>query len=179
MSVKRTDFVDCETGEVLAESVAMLVPQRIPNGFKEGWFSMSQAQLKVFIEHRKDLGLEGFSVLMALLQKLDFQNLILVSQAELGRELGMHRQHVNAAIKKLAAMGAILEGPKVGQSRTYRLDPTFGWKGSSKNHHKALRTAEKAKAAGLTVHKGGKASAATDEALRTELEADGQGRLID
>ena len=92
---------------------------------------MSQAQLKVFIEHRKDLGLEGFSVLMALLQKLDFQNLILVSQAELGRELGMHRQHVNAAIKKLAAMGAILEGPKVGQSRTYRLDPTFGWKGSS------------------------------------------------
>jgi len=179
MSVRKTDFVDSETGEILAGQVAVLVPHRVPNGFSGGWFSMSQAQLKVFIEHRKDLGLEGFSVLMALLQRLDFQNLILVSQADLGRELGMHRQHVNAAIKKLVRLGAIVEGPKVGQNRTYRLNPTFGWKGSSKNHHKALRTHERAAAAGLKVHRGGKAKETTDAELRAKLEAEGQARLID
>ena len=179
MSVKRTDFIDADTGEVLAESVAMLVPQRMPNGFSEGWFSMSQSQLKVFIEHRKELGVEGFGVLMALLQRLDFQNLILVSQAELGRELGMQRQNVNAAIRKLVRLGAIIEGPKVGQNRTYRLNPTFGWKGSSKNHHKALRTHEKAAAAGLTVHRGGKGKEPTDAEIRAQLEAEGQARLID
>lgn len=176
MAVKRTDFVDCETGEILAGSVAMLVPQRIPNGFQEGWFSMSQAQLKVFIEHRKELGLEGFSVLMALLQKLDFQNMILVSQSELGRELGMHRQNVNAAIKKLVAMGAIIEGPKAGQNRTYQLDPSFGWKGSGKEHQKALRTSEKAKAKGFSVVNGGQMS---DHDLRVKMEAEGQSRLFD
>jgi len=179
MSVKRTDFVDADTGEVLAERVAMLVPRRIPNGFSGGWFSMSQTQLKVFIEHRKELGLEGFSVLMALLQRLDFQNLILVSQADLGRELGMHRQHVNAAIKKLVRLGAIIEGPKVNQNRTYRLNPSFGWKGSTKNHQEALRRQERAEKAGLKVHKGGKSKEPTDAEMREKLEKEGQARLID
>ena len=32
------------------------------------------------------------------------------------------------------ALGVLLEGPKIGISRSYRLNPEFGWRGSGKNH---------------------------------------------
>ncbi len=41
---------------------------------------------------------------------------------------------------------------------TYRLNPNYGGRGSGKEHQKALRTHEKAAAAGLKVHKGGKSA---------------------
>ena len=50
----------------------------------------------------------------------------------------MHRQHVQRSIKRLIALGVILEGPKIGISRSYRLNPEFGWKGSARNHVIAL-----------------------------------------
>ena len=59
---------------------------------------------------------------------------MVVNQAELAKELGMHRQHVQRSIKRLIALGVILEGPKIGISRSYRLNPEFGWKGSARNH---------------------------------------------
>ena len=44
----------------------------------------------------------------------------------------MHRQHVQRSIKRLIQLGIILEGVKIGISRSYRLNPSFGWKGSAK-----------------------------------------------
>ena len=72
------------------------------------------------------------------LGRIDFENLMVVNQAELAKELGMHRQHVQRSIKRLIALGVILEGPKIGISRSYRLNPEFGWKGSARNHVIAL-----------------------------------------
>ena len=46
----------------------------------------------------------------------------------------MHRQHVQRSIKQLIQLGIILEGVKIGISRSYRLNPSFGWKGSAKGH---------------------------------------------
>ena len=46
----------------------------------------------------------------------------------------MHRQHVQRSIKRLIQLGIILEGVKIGISRSYRLNPSFGWKGSAKGH---------------------------------------------
>ena len=40
----------------------------------------------------------------------------------------MHRQHVQRSIKRLIQLGIILEGVKIGISRSYRLNPSFGWK---------------------------------------------------
>ena len=54
-----------------------------------------------------------------LLGRIDFENLMVVNQAELAKELGMHRQHVQRSIKRLIALGVILEGPKIGISRSY------------------------------------------------------------
>jgi biotin operon repressor len=84
-------------------------------------------------------------VFFALLKRLDYENLIVASQAEIARELDMQRTHVNRAIKQLVKIGAILEGPKVGTSRTYRLNPKFGWKGTARNHVIALDSERKAR----------------------------------
>ena len=75
---------------------------------------------------------------MKLLSVLDYENLIQVSQAEIARELNMHRQHVQRSIKRLLDLGIVLEGVKIGISRSYRLNPNFGWKGSAKGHREAL-----------------------------------------
>ena len=176
MAGKRVNSVDMETGEILDYSL-VAVQRKIPNGFAGGWLAMAQGALKMLAA--SDLRGDDLRVLLQLLAMLDFENLIQLEQAAIAADLGMHKQHVSRSIKRLIATGCLLEGPKIGRSRTYRLNPAYGWKGSGAGHQKALRTAEKAKAAGFRVHKGGKASAATDEALRTELEADGQGRLID
>ena len=77
--------------------------------------------------------LEDFRVLMALLEQLDYENLITTNQAEIA-ELDMQRQNVQRSIKRLMALGVLLEGPKIGISRSYRLNPEFGWRGSGKNH---------------------------------------------
>ena len=49
---------------------------------------------------------------MKLLSVLDYENLIQVSQADIARELDMHRQHVQRSIKRLIQLGIILEGVK-------------------------------------------------------------------
>jgi len=90
-----------------------------------------------------------------LMARLDFENLISLEQTAVAEKLGMHKQHVSRSIKRLVEIGCLLEGPKIGRSRTYKLNPAYGWKGSGKEHQKALRTSEKAKAAGLSVVKGG------------------------
>ncbi len=103
-----------------------------------------------------DLRGDDFRVLLLLMARLDFENLISLEQTAVAAKLGMDKSNVNRSIKRLITLGVLLEGPKIGRSRTYRLNPNFGWKGSTKNHHKALRTQEKAAKAGLTVHEGGR-----------------------
>ena len=63
---------------------------------------------------------------------LTMKTLIQVNQAEVSEQVGMNRHNVNRSIKKLIELGVILEGVKIGISRSYRLNPNFGWKGSAK-----------------------------------------------
>ena len=79
---------------------------------------------------------EGY--VQCLLARLDYENLIQVNQAEVSEQVGMNRHNVNRSIKKLIELGVILEGVKIGISRSYRLNPNFGWKGSAKGHREAL-----------------------------------------
>ena len=41
----------------------------------------------------------------------------------------------------LLDVGVIFEGPKVGRSKTYRLNEQFGWKGTVTNHKRHSKTA--------------------------------------
>ena len=136
---KRLIQIDHDTGEVVDGFVAYVVPKR-KNGFQQGWLAMAQNGAEILAQ--SDLGANDFKVLMKLLSVLDYENLIQVSQADIARELDMHRQHVQRSIKRLIQLGIILEGVKIGISRSYRLNPSFGWKGSAKGHREALHEHE-------------------------------------
>ena len=149
MRRRRISQIDLETGEVLEGYVAYLAPKR-QNGFQGRWLAMGQDDALDMLMQCKRL--DDVRVLAALLKELDYENLIIANQAAIARKLGMHRQHVSGAIKRLVDSGAILKGPKLGMNCSYQLNPNFGWKGSAKNHVKALDAHRKKrmKAANIT-----------------------------
>ncbi|MFW8758594.1 hypothetical protein ACOI5H_26960, partial [Enterobacter sp. L710-1] len=112
----------------------------------ERHFTMNQAALKIIAT---ELNHEQTKVLMMLLADLDYENYIQVAQIDIAESLVMKKSAVSRAIRHLLEFGIILEGPKIGRSKTYRLNPQFGWKGTVSNHKKALKN-------GLSVIQGGK-----------------------
>lgn len=137
MGQQKVGMVDQQTGELLEGGVLVYVPQRAK--IREGWFMGFQAG---FMELAKDKELQGqpMRVLLALFAKLDFENYIAVSQADLGRELELRPERISEAIRRLKARGVILPGPKVGTAQTYRLNPGYAWKGNVKNLQAARRS---------------------------------------
>ena len=152
--MRKISSIDVETGEILNYAI-VAVRQKLGNGFCDGWLAMAQNALEMLAT--SDLQGADLRVLMMLLARLDFENYICISQTELAEALGMKQPNVSRSIKKLLELGILLDGPRFGRVRTYRLNPAYGWRGSAKNHRKALRAAEKAKKAGFTIHDGGKA----------------------
>jgi DNA-binding transcriptional ArsR family regulator len=143
--MKRVTHSVMDTGEVMEGAVlGMFFPKR-QNGFREGWLAMAQDALMAIA--KMDLGDEARRLLFAILAKLDYENYLLLNQAEIGEEIGMQRANVSRALAKLEGEGILLRGPKAGRSSTFRLNPSFGWKGSASNHQKALR--ERMKAANI------------------------------
>ena len=128
---------DTTTGEIIDNGVLALIPRKRLNGFQEGWFAMNQGALKAF----RDSNLTGrdYDVLFAILETLDFDNYIQLCQEDICEELKMKASNINRSVKKLISIGALIEGPKISRSRTYRLNPNFGWKGSAKSHRIALQ----------------------------------------
>ena len=92
------------------------------------------AQEAMMMLAQSNLTGNDMKVMWAMLARLDYENLIQVNQAEVSEQVGMNRHNVNRSIKKLIELGVILEGVKIGISRSYRLNPNFGWKGSAKGH---------------------------------------------
>ena len=161
MAQRHLGQVDRDTGELIEGYLAVIQPKR-HNGFTTGWYAMSQNGTALLLEYllTKKLGMSDMQVLFALLKFLDFENLIQVPQSELAEELGMKKPNVNRAIKKLIELELILEGPKIGRSRSYRLNPHFGWKGSAKKHHEFLELQERMAAARISeVVEGGRGHA--------------------
>jgi hypothetical protein len=156
MVERRLGQLDLNTGEILENGfVAYVAPKRI-NGFGTRWFAMAQDPLEILAQ--SDLHGNDFRVLFKLMGYLDFENLIVVNQAEIARKLNMQPTHVRRSIKRLIDLDALLEGPRIGVNRSFRLNPRFGWKGSAKKHVVALDQERQRRmdAAGITgVIKGG------------------------
>ncbi|WP_213853690.1 hypothetical protein [Escherichia coli] len=142
--MRKITQVDLETGEDLGGFVAVIRPKQ-KSSF-ERHFTMNQAALKIIAT---ELNHEQTKVLMMLLADLDYENYIQVAQIDIAESLVMKKSAVSRAIRHLLEFGIILEGPKIGRSKTYRLNPQFGWKGTVSNHKKALKN-------GLSVIQGGK-----------------------
>ncbi|QBY47014.1 MarR family transcriptional regulator [Arsenophonus nasoniae] len=141
---KKYTQIDTDTGEEVGSFVAIIRPKQ-KSAF-ERHFTMNQAALLLIAN---ELNHDQMRVLLALLADLDYENYIQVAQIDIAKALRMQKTHVSRAVKNLLEFGIILEGPKIGRSKTYRLNPQFGWKGTVSNHKKALKH-------GLSVIDGGK-----------------------
>ena len=132
---KYVEQVDRETGEVM-QGCMVYLPYR-PR-ITERWFMAFQ---DTFIEIAKDPGMTGetMKVLMYLFGKLDFENFIQQSQIDIAEGLGMQKQNVSRAMRVLTSKQIVLEGPKVGRSKCFRLNPNYGWKGKVKTLQEARR----------------------------------------
>ena len=150
MTKGRYHQVDTETGEIIEGYNAVITPKR-RNGFGTRWVAVNQDPLEIFAT--SSLRGDDFRVLFLMMSRLEFENYIVTPQVEVAETLGLRPQHVNKSIKRLKDMEALLEGPKMGHFRSYKLNPEFGWKGSAKNHNKALE--ERRKVAGLRLIDGG------------------------
>lgn len=125
---KQIEQVDLETGEVM-QGCMVWIPQR-PK-LTERWFMAFQDAFEELAKDR-EITSEPRRVLDYLFSKLDFENFIQQSQQDIARALGMHKSQVSEAVKLLVRKQIVLEGPKVGRSKCYRLNPNYGWKGKVK-----------------------------------------------
>ena len=92
---------------------------------------LSQDPLPALSQDRELWGLPH-AVLLYLCGRLDFDNFVHVSQADIAAHLRVNKSRISEAVKKLSQKGVLIRGPKIGRSSTFRLNPTFGWKGDSK-----------------------------------------------
>ncbi|ECL9256531.1 helix-turn-helix domain-containing protein [Campylobacter jejuni] len=117
-----------ETGEI---QQYLLTPAKKKKVYKGDWVMMFQEGLT----HVAKLNLKGetLRVYMILLAKLDYENWLRVRQQDIADELNIKKQAVSRAIKELFEHGILVKGPKVGASNTYRLDPSFAFRGRDKN----------------------------------------------
>ena len=164
----RVGMLDLDTGEVHEDGVLAYIQPSRRNAFTEGWVAMAQNPLLELA--KADLGDQARRVLFVLLAKLDFENWILVNQAQLAREIGMKAPHFNRALKRLVEERVVLPGPKSGHGVTFRLNPSYGWKGSAKGHREAVREHLRLVATNGLVN---------DAEERKRLEEGGQQRLLD
>lgn len=137
MAQKRMGQVDLETGEVIEEGFIAYVAPKRENAFGKRWLAMAQDMLD--ITAKSSLTGSDYKVLMLLLSRLDYENLLVINQSELARYIGMSRDNFNRCLRNLIDEGIILRGPRIGVSRSFRLNPTYGWKGTANNHKKAVK----------------------------------------
>lgn len=161
------DQIDRNTGEVMSEGALVWVPNRTPHPYGDRWVAMTMDGLHKLVM-TPGVGLQEIKVFTAIFKRLDYENFIHVAQTDLVAETGMAKPNVSRSMKKLIEVGAIIPGPKVGRSATYRLSPEIGWRGGKKQ----LRAA-------LNVIEGGKGKTKTSEQIeREKLEEDGQQSLF-
>ncbi len=129
--------VDVETGLEIEGGLIALHQWRRHNEFSGGFYAMGQNALERIINNKK-LKYSTVKVFSALVAELNYGNTILINQAELGKRIGMSRQHVNESIKVLIEQGIIAKGIKQGIRSLYMMNPEYVWKGSAKDHKKAL-----------------------------------------
>jgi hypothetical protein len=124
---KKKDMVqvDQETGEILP-GVTILIPDK--NKLRDP-FMLAAREGFIRLAKDKDLTGEDRRVLDVYLASMDFENWIHISQQDIADLLEMPKQNVSRSTKRLVEKTILIEGPKVGRSKTFRLNAFYGWKG--------------------------------------------------
>ena len=123
----RVGIIDKETGEVIDEGSLIYVPQKVRikgffMGMQDGFEYLAKSNLKS----------EALNVLLLLISRMGYENIIRVSQKEIGDVLGMKKQNVSRAMKTLRVAGVI----DPGEFHAVHLSPDIGWKGKVTNMRK-------------------------------------------
>jgi len=132
-------YIDKYTGKEYSFPV-IFIDKRNP--YSKGWF-MNNQETSILLAKDKDIKGRTHRVLRFIEGILDFENWIYISVTDIAKELEIHRPDVSKAIKLLEEKEIILKGPKIGNSKTYMLNPSFGWKGKVKNLEKYRKEKER------------------------------------
>ena len=125
-SKKYLTIVDDDTGEVKG-----FFPLKSKN-LGIGWFAMYQHPAEWIASLR--LTGEQYSVLWFLMSRLDFDNYLRVSLAEIAERIGIKDVNVSRAMRRLKELDIITEGPPAGKFKTYRLNPYIAHKGTNREN---------------------------------------------
>jgi predicted transcriptional regulator len=120
---------------------------------KDSFVMMFQEKLQELAAENL-LTVEGYRVLLAVIAKTDFENFIHVKQVQLAADLGMQKQNVNKAFKRLIELN-IIEKISHDNINGYRLNYEMGWKGKASNlktHMKDKRREETKKVIQMAKH---------------------------
>ena len=132
----RPATIDLDTGEI-TNGIFIYCPKKQHSSFSKGGFVvMSQERTEALAD--SDLDGTTLRVLLKLIGILDMDNLIAINQSEIATQMKLQRSHFSRSIKKLLAEEILIEGAKLGQHKSYRLNSYYGWKGSTENHNDAL-----------------------------------------
>lgn len=115
-----------------------------------GWFVQWQEATMVLAQN-KSLTLTDWRVIAVLQAKLDFDNWIRLSHAEIGQAIDVARPNISKSMQRLVGLNVVLIGPSTRNVKTYRLNPDLLFKGTMRNAVKARRQATR-----LTVVEGGR-----------------------
>ncbi|PGT48543.1 hypothetical protein COD14_31380 [Bacillus cereus] len=82
-----------------------------------------------------ELNLTGATlrIYIILLSKLDYINWLTIRQKDIAEKLLLKREEVSRAIKELCIHGILVKNSRIGISTTYRLNPSFTFRGLNKN----------------------------------------------
>jgi hypothetical protein len=135
MRQTRVRQFDAFTGEEIDGSL-VYIPPRKKNGFSEGWVAMEQ---KTFFElvAEGSLTLCASRVWAGLMANVDYGNIIRKSQRQIANEIGMAPQNFNRGVKELCEHDIFFRVKTDGRTEL-RLNPEHGWKGTGRDHIKAL-----------------------------------------
>ncbi len=121
---KYITWVDHETGKIKGHFPCK------SRGLGTGWIALYQIAIQqIAIEHLPD---EQNRVFMYMLGTVDFENYWRISQKQISEALKMKQPNVAKAIKALVEREILVEGPRAGLNKTYRLNPYIAHKGQNK-----------------------------------------------
>ncbi len=81
----------------------------------------------------KDLSGNDLRVFLAIIGNLGYDNIVNISQNELGKQSDIHQQHISKSLKKLISKGYLKVVDKIGRRNIYMVNPNVVFKSRAKN----------------------------------------------
>jgi hypothetical protein len=104
-------------------------------------FVMSFQEAMAELDEDPEITPLTMGVLMAMMNRMGYDNRIDVTMSEIARIKRSRRQSVGKAVKILVSKGVLVEAEeaRIGTMKVYRLNPKYGFKGSMKDRRGLMK----------------------------------------